>query len=185
MDQIKFNIKMYTSLEKDFSLILDYIPIEGYKNNKHSKIWSPKFMYVVLNGCSEIETIIKQILDNPASNSISNILTIRRKIANEEVLKINEYRKELDKLYKLSKYNIAVVDIGIKIKPFGSFGKDKSPNWWLDHNALKHNRSGNYLKGNFENALYVLAGLYLLNWIHPDDVNNIIKNEESKIFKVT
>ena len=66
---------------------------------------------------------------------------------------------------------------GLDIQPWLGWTRGKPPFWWNAHNAVKHDRSRNYLEANLKNALYALAGLFAavllylrrkgVGWISP------------------
>ncbi|EGY25405.1 hypothetical protein DA2_2563 [Desulfovibrio sp. A2] len=49
---------------------------------------------------------------------------------------------------------------GIEINPWSGWTYENSPQWWKDHNSVKHKRDTNFEKATLENALYSMCALF-------------------------
>lgn len=77
--------------------------------------------------------------------------------------------KAFEKEYKLSQKRIIFKRLPERepITPFEPYNlKTKAPKWWQIYNGLKHDVGVNIQDANLHNALYALAGAFLLNVYH-------------------
>lgn len=52
-------------------------------------------------------------------------------------------------------------------------GCEKSPVFYKAYNKIKHDRDSNQPQANYENVMYGLAGLFMLNlWLRKSDIEN-------------
>ena len=80
----------------------------------------------------------------------------------------------------------------MKIKPLNNWNKKETANlfWWKGYNKVKHSRTENFEKGNFENLLNALGALYLLEKLLLRKISFITKqmdvpDTKSNLFYIT
>lgn len=190
-DAEKYNLywPIYQNIENEFLNITDYIRFE----DKQLKVYSNKFIDLLLRICVEIESISKQLyLDNGGENKENerelyfdtvclNYLEEKWQISEKLVQIVNMnmfFSQEKSFLYPLKKANKR-----------GTSGSK----WKRAYQAIKHNRGENYFQGNLENCLNGLAALYLLNIYYKNmtyELNNITESngfdlsQGSRIFAI-
>ena len=144
--------KQYLLLEKDFLETDEFVSID--KSN--FKTFSSRYTYLLLNICSEVDSIAaeycKVLGRNPKNiaGKIHAIVTKTPRIKNKQA--ITKYPYD-----------------GIRIPPFQEFNDKIVAEWWSNYNLVKHARaeepSGtipNRQLANLKSVLYALAGLYIL-----------------------
>lgn len=62
---------------------------------------------------------------------------------------------------KLCKLKVNLQRFGLNISPWDNWQDNKTPNWWLGYNLVKHNRDEHYNLANLKNTIASLAGLFL------------------------
>lgn len=136
---LNFAVSNFIALEVQLQGCMDYIP---YIENNRGVI-SSKFIPIIMDACSLIESIFKSFADN--TNERYNL-------------------KKYSKLYEpsmLLEDNISLF-LASPIEPLNPF-KDWTkcqPDWWAAYNSLKHDRLSNYQAATFTNAVMALAGLH-------------------------
>jgi hypothetical protein len=76
---------------------------------------------------------------------------------------INQYKLILTKhIPKLPSYTLSMPRFGLDLKPWINWRKSKNPDWWIDHNGIKHDRANNFNKAHLKNTLNAVGGLFLL-----------------------
>lgn len=144
--------KQYLLLEKDFLETDEFVTID--KNNY--KTFSSRYTYLLLNICSEIDSIAEEyckVLGRKPKNIVAKVRTIVTKtprIKNERAI---------------TKYPYEV----IKPAPFQAFDDKVAAEWWRNYNLVKHARAEepsdsipNSQLANLKSVLCALAALYIL-----------------------
>lgn len=116
---------------------------------KHYHVYSVELTRLLLSIGAEVDSVAKELC---------RIIDHKKKPKD-----IDKYREiitsEWPKLYDVtvcfSRYNL-------KFQPWKNWKNNDSPQWWKDHNKVKHERSKNYDKANLGNVLEGLAGLFCL-----------------------
>ncbi len=139
--KIEFAINNFSNLEKQLSKCMEFIPFIDQNKNAIS----PKFIPIILEACSLIESIFKEISkDKKGRHNF-------KKYAN-----LHEKDLELDK--SISIFLVPSIKF---YQPFKDW-KKKIPVWWSNYNKLKHDRLNNYKFATYETAVSSLAGLHQL-----------------------
>ena len=141
-EKIDFAISSFCVLERQLLECMEYLPF--IDANKQSI--SPKFIPIIMDACSLIDSIFFEMTDN----------TEKKRMSLKKYSELNEISLKLD--------NNATLFLTSPIKllqPFKGWTKEP-PIWWNAYNNLKHNRLNNYNYANFTNAVLSLAGLHQL-----------------------
>lgn len=137
---------------KDFQSLLEFIhPIDD-----NLKAFSHRTYELFLRTSTEFENVCKYKLLNES---------YPKKV---EEMAIGDY-KTLNSKLKLDEAEIGLLfwdsSSGTKyIKPFGDWAMGDPLKWYASYNKVKHNRSTEFKKANFENLIYALSGLSLMNF---------------------
>lgn len=132
----------FLSLEQDLSNTSRYVEPQGQEN-----VYSFEFAKLIILASTEAEATFKalcKVLDGNEYGLIGKykeiILTNYPQITEAEVF--------------ISRLNKA-------IKPFEEW-KNGQLSWWNDYNIVKHSREIHFQKATYNNAVFALAGLYIL-----------------------
>lgn len=144
--------KQYLLLEKDFLETDEFVTID--KSN--FKTFSSRYTYLLLNICSEIDSIAEEyckVLGRKPKNIIAKVWAI--------VTKTPRIKNE----HAITKYPYEV----IKPAPFQAFDDKVAAEWWRNYNLVKHARAEepsdsipNSQLANLKSVLCALAALYIL-----------------------
>lgn len=146
----------YCMLENDFIEITRYIDIRETNYKTSSEIIIKQLQSVA----SEFEVVCKELGNLDMSSKVINIKNYY------EVIK--SYMQDVCKELNLKNFRDIEINVRrtnrMKIKPLNNWDKNKTANlfWWKGYNEVKHSRTENFEKGNFENLLNALGALYLL-----------------------
>lgn len=164
----------YLNLEEKFINTTKYVEVT--KDNYFT--YSIEYTSLLLNICSEIDVIFKEICNFNQSDHKC----------------INDYFKVVTtKFPNIFKEKVTSSFDSIELTPFLGWTNKDNPVWWKNYNNVKHGRSKNFNLGNLENVLNALAGLYILErYLFNDIATNSSKPHEpnipklpSKIFNLT
>lgn len=112
-------------------------------------VYSFEYFKIIMLACSEVETVLKLICKS---------IDARKSPRN-----IKEYAEIfLDKYPKIKEVEVSVSRICKTIKPFKDWSTEKCMKWWDEHQDIKHHRHKDFEKATYRNAMYSLAGLYVL-----------------------
>lgn len=112
-------------------------------------VYSFEYYKIIMLACSEVETVFKIICKTINENCNPRNITDYAKIV-------------LEKYPNIIKTEVNVSRINSSIKPFESWTVEKCMFWWDEHQDIKHHRHTDFKKATYKNALYSLAGLYVL-----------------------
>lgn len=144
----------FLSLETDLITTSRYIEFSGVNDsaveNNH-KTFSTELLRIFLTACAECENILKNL-----TGSNSDIKGLRDAIINSHYS-------------TLSNQSIFCPAHNLNFTPWESWNEpqpNNSPQWWKDHNAVKHGRANdtnsNYHLANVFNTLSSVAALMCL-----------------------
>lgn len=122
--------------------------IEFSENNFST--YSIEILRLYLTICSEIDVVLKELCKEISSERSPENIKDYRKVISEELKEFNEKEAVC---YKF----------GLRFVPWLSWNENISPEWWKDHNKVKHQRNDFYEKANLKNVLESLSALYLAN----------------------
>ena len=157
--KIEFVVSNFQGLENQLLECLNYIPFI----EKNKDTISPKFIPIILESCSLIESIFKISVEEANMN-------------------FKKYSKKIDDLLQLSEtISIFLVTPIQFIMPYRNW-TNQIPSWWDTYNKLKHNRINNYDLATYVTVINSLVALHQLisknrlftnhiiekGWINPD-----------------
>lgn len=134
----------FLSIEKDLEKVGRYVEICEQNFNTYSI----ELARVLLSACSEIDVLMKQLCKILGLNSVQNI---------------NDYRLAIKpNLAGLIDEEVFLPRFGVEFKPWASWENNVTPEWWQNHNSVKHNRNESFHEANLKNTLYSIGGLFVL-----------------------
>jgi hypothetical protein len=135
----EFAVSNLEVLEKQLQSCMEYVPFV----EDNQKVISPKFIHIVLDACSLIDSIFHQLSDGARKRS--NL---------KKYSEMHEPQLELEAAISL------FLSMPIRaLTPFAGWTKCQ-PEWWTAYNMLKHDRLKNYTAATFQNAVLAFVGLH-------------------------
>jgi len=134
----EFVLKAFTNLEAQLINCMDYIPFIP----QNCGVISPKFIPIIVESCSWIESILKEITGTDKRYSFKKYALI------------NEERLELSSTTSI--FLISPIEF---YQPFKNWTLS-IPTWWKAYNQLKHDRLNNLAFATYENVVLSLIGLH-------------------------
>jgi hypothetical protein len=137
----------YLSIESDVDKLSRYIE---FTEDNYST-YSVELVRIFLSICSEVDVVMKEIcaVISPTSTPSS----------------INQYKDIIKtELPGLITESAISSKFGLCFQPWIKWESGKiSPDWWVQHNNVKHQRNNYYYQANLRNVLEALAALYIAN----------------------
>ncbi|MFW5700736.1 MAG: hypothetical protein ACOCWM_03515 [Cyclobacteriaceae bacterium] len=150
--KINFAISNFHELEERLMDCLSYIPFIEQNQNTISS----KFIPIILEACSLIESIFKDTLGKGKFN-------------------FKNYSREIDSQLNLSETITIFLTTPLKfIQPYSNW-KDEVPLWWDVYNKIKHDRLTNMHLATFNNAVLAITALHQIISKHRKYTNHIIE----------
>ena len=169
---------VYQDMEKAFLNFLEYVPF----TDSHLKVYSHKLLQLMLQIGGYIDTSFKEMATHSSFDKNEKCQIIREKTVKGESVSINLAREAFEPIYHLSSKFVSVkspeyagcifVD---RSRPFAEFKDNKSPRWWKEYNAVKHDWLTNLKKANIHNTLSALAGAFVLNVVHKPSIKALAR----------
>ncbi len=138
----------FLNLEQDLIQLSRFIEF----SEDNYETYSQELAKVFLTASSEADVVLKEIC---------KILGLDKKKPN-----ICDYRKIIqNKLPDIINETVFINRYGLKLRPWNNWkgNLENNPNWWCDHNNVKHNRSTEFQKANLKNTLNSMAALAIVN----------------------
>jgi hypothetical protein len=120
-------------------------------------VFSIEYARILLSTASEVDVVCKLLCDQISPTSKAE--------------NIDEYRKVILACYpKFPSIRIQVPRLETEITPWDAWDNGNNPDWWRNHNRVKHERGTYFEEANLKNSLYALGGLFaiLLYFYQPD-----------------
>jgi hypothetical protein len=134
-----FVISNFSSLEEQLLTCLDFLPYTV----DNQRVVSPRFVPIILDACSIIDSILRDLVDQP-----------------DERTTFKRYARETEEYLELdTAFSIFLNTELVFLNPFASW-RSKVPVWWSAYNRLKHNRLNNYAEATYEITVLVLCALH-------------------------
>jgi len=142
--------KYFLTIDQDLSHISRYI--EFSKDN--FGVYSIELVRLFLSVCAEIDVVMKILCETHCKDQYDKEIKTKRN-PNMDV-----YRLIVTNYFKyFSSVSVEIPKCSISTTPWAEFAKEKNPNWWQEHNKVKHSRNDNYKKANLGNVINASAGL--------------------------
>ncbi|SCZ67690.1 hypothetical protein [Thiohalomonas denitrificans] len=135
----------FLALETDVERMARFVEFSG--NNFGA--YSIEMAHLFLAAASEVDVVAKLLcsLVGPEANP-SNI---------------EQYRTILRQhLQELENSPVTIPRYGLSLEPWSNWQRDETPDWWRDHNKVKHQRGEHFQLANLQNVLNAMGGLFLL-----------------------
>ena len=163
----------FLTLEDDLLVLEKYV--EFTKDNL--SVYSSEILKLFFLCSSEFEDIMKEL------GRIYNYKDISES-KNDRNITIKTIIKLIDKTPLLSCMKGEIIlykNLNLSFTPINELW-NKDCSWWLDYNAVKHNRTMNYQKAKLENLLKSMGALFLANiFLYESKFHNEAFNLESNI----
>lgn len=135
----------FLALEADVERMARFVEF----SNNNFGTYSIEMAHLFLAASSEVDVVAKQIcylLD--AESNPKNI---------------EHYRAILRRhLPELEGSSATLPRYGLSLEPWSNWQRDETPDWWRDHNKVKHQRGEHFPLANLKNVLNAMSGLFLL-----------------------
>jgi hypothetical protein len=161
---------MYLSMERDFIDITRYVALE--KDN--SQVWSEKIADLLQLTGGRVNNLFREMRTSsllPSSGALTALKSNDRPT-------IEDYRAAFEPTYELSGVELTahhgLTNYG-NIRPFDPFQHDNYPAWWNAYNKVKHGSFDEMRNGTLENLLHALGALFILNVLHKDGQEYLLK----------
>lgn len=148
--------KQYLLLEKDFLETDEFVSI----NKVNNKTFSNRYTYLLLNICSEMDSVAEEFCKWIEKSNKTKQKTIVTKI--DQIIEMNPVIQN-DRVKTKYPYE------EMYFVPFQNFDDSSSAGWWQDYNKVKHYRADtpekgipNYQLANLKNVMYAISALFIL-----------------------
>jgi hypothetical protein len=133
------------ALESDVERLARFVEFA----HRNFETYSIEMAHLFLAAASEVDVVAKQLC---------SILAPADKATN-----MKKYREALrHRLPEVESLIVTIPRYGLEFQPWSDWRNNESPNWWRDHNKVKHQRRTHFHKANLRNVLDATAGLFLL-----------------------
>lgn len=135
----------FLALEEDLFTVARYVEF----SSRNMGTYSLEFARLLLTAASEADVIAKQLVKQISPGA--------------RVRNIDDYRAAIVRWSpKFTRQQVTLPRYGLSLKPWTSWSRGASPDWWLAYNAIKHDRAASFQSATLKNVLNAMAGLYLL-----------------------
>jgi len=158
--------KYFLILEKELIDALEYVEL----SNKNHKTFSNRFNKILLSIGSEVDVTMKVLC--------------KKFVVPQKTSNIDSYRSDIMNIRPgFPNIEIEILNYG-KIKPWESWLNGTNPTWWRDYNDLKHERDTYFEKGNLENVVQSLSGLYsILLYLYESEISSLAFSQYPVLYK--
>lgn len=167
---------MYSKLEREFIETTSYVALETVHNN----VWSERFGELLVRIGDLVDSFFRFMVNSKSLDNEKTVKELREKIQKKPDWNPNiiDFRTTFNPIFQFSSVEIEA-DYGLtyygKLYPYNDFGK-KSPLWWDSYNKVKHEIFEQIeKKATLENTLNALAGLFILNILHKESQQYLIR----------
>jgi len=135
----------FLALESDLGRLSRFVE---FKSNNF-KTYSIETAHLLLAASSEVDVIARQLCQRLDSSTGAS--------------DIKEYRQVIrPAIPQIEKEIVVMPRHGLHLTPWQNWQNDSTPDWWRAYNNVKHERDTHFEKGNLQNVLNAMAGLFLL-----------------------
>lgn len=181
---------IYNKLEKEFIDTTAYVALEIV----HKEVWSEKYGELLIKIGGAVGSFFDLMIDSKSLDNEQKVIELRAKIQAERQKPIAkqkeskkkfewnptmaDYRRAFSQIFQLSTVEVeasyGLTNYG-KLRPFRGF-RTRPPVWWDSYNKVKHQFFEQIeQKATLENVLGALAGLFVLNILHKESQEYLVK----------
>jgi hypothetical protein len=134
----------FLALEADLVELSRFVEFTADNYNTYSI----ELAHLLLASASEVDVVLKQLCA---------LLTPGTQAEN-----IENYRRALMPIEPgFACTAVTVPRFGLELTPWINWQDDRSPEWWGDHNKVKHERGAHFPRANLKNVLNAMGGLFI------------------------
>lgn len=141
-----FHWNYFLSIENDFVELARYVDF----SSENWRCFSIEISRLHQSCCSEVEAVLRHVCESCEGHNLD-------KLFGDLHFYVEKY------IPRIKKFSVQMPLHGLHFTPFSKWTSAAAPQWWSDHNKVKHRRSEHFVRGNLENALNALAALYVAN----------------------
>jgi hypothetical protein len=181
---------IYNKLEKEFIETTSYVALEI----AHKEVWSEKYGELLIKIGGAVGSFFDLMIESKSLDPEQKIKDLRAKIQAERQKSMakqkkskkklewnptmGDYRRAFSQVFQLSAIEVeasyGLTNYG-KLKPFEGF-RTRPPIWWDSYNKVKHQFFEQIeQKATLQNALGALASLFVLNILHKESQEYLVK----------
>lgn len=167
---------MYSELEREFIGTIPYVALESV----HDTVWSEKYGSLLVRIGDMIDSFFRLMVNSKSLDGQMKVKEQRKKKRKKSgwYPDITDFRTTFNPIFELSSVEVEA-DYGLtyygKLQPFKDFEK-KSPPWWEPYSKVKHEIFEQMeKKATLGNTLNALAGLFVLNILHKESQQYLIR----------
>jgi hypothetical protein len=136
----------FLALEKDVEVLSRYVEF----SQENFACYSIEITRILFSAASEVDVVAKQLCQKIDSNSSAS--------------NIHQYRDEIKRSYSaFSNFKVTMPRFGLELTPWVNWNEqDGVPDWWTAYNKVKHHRDTDFHKGNLQNCLNAVGGLFII-----------------------
>jgi len=135
----------FLAIESDVAVLSRFVEF----TNDNFTTYSLEMTHILIAAASEVDVVAKLLC----------------KKVNPDVFpeKMNKYREVLNPaLPTIKDMTVTIRRFGLTLTPWSYWRYNLTPQWWSDHNHVKHERNLNFKKANLKNTLNSMTGLFVL-----------------------
>ena len=110
----------------------------------------------------EIDVLFKQLCEKHGDQSRKE-LGYRAFFSKGDYIKIRDIR-------------IVIHRYALSFKPFATWARNETPEWWTANNKVKHQRHTDFHKASLGNVLNSLSGLLIANMYYANETGTLSKD---------
>ena len=136
----------FLALERDLETLSRYVQF----TTENITTYSVEMARILLSAGSEADVLLKVIC--------------RRLDPSKKPASINAYFEIVSgKCPNLLEFEATLPRWGIHVRPWETWAKASSPDWWKSHNKVKHHREEHFSRANLLRTIESVAAVYVLN----------------------
>lgn len=135
----------FLALESDLERLSRYVEFAEHNFNTYSI----EIAHLLLATASEVDVVAKKLCDRHRSKPKAE--------------GINAYCDVLKTAYPgIEQMGVTIPRYGLILMPWDNWRKNEPPQWWSDHNKVKHHRSDHFQAAHLQNVLNAMGALFIV-----------------------